>query len=772
MSAYQPSGLARAAYVAASNGLAMGGGPTSAKNPASRGGRDSRYSLAALWSMAAENDIEVDDELTKAQRRLRELKLKISSQSKRNFVLERDVRYLDSRIALLIQNRMAMSEQQQEVASHLEELETGEGYIPDDRRRQLYANLFYLLQSEPRHIAGLARIVSLTEIDTLLQTVMFTIFGNQYEAREEYLLLSMFQNVLSAEFESATDFGSLMRANTPISRMMTTYTRRGPGQTYLKSVLSERLNKMIELKDLDLEINPLKVYEQMIKDIEEATKQPCNLPRGITAEAAAQNSDVQAIIAPRVKTLMDIGSSFLVVIMNSLEQVPYGIRWICKQIRSLTKRKYPEASDSQVCSLIGGFFMLRFVNPAIVTPQAYMIVDGTPQKNPRRTLTLLAKLLQNLANKPSYAKEPYMMSLAPFVEENKPTFNKFLNDLCEVGDFNEALEMEQYIALSKKEIELNITLNEIYSTHGLLMQHMDILCPDEESHLRICLSDLGPAQPTLPRTENKTIQLQLFSRWDQTSHVDSPLAVGADQLTKGDFLYMDTKAIFVQIMRLVPGLAAQRPVSLHKIAEFAATARDATLVRKGLKVRDMLQELEKLGLVDPADGHAFMVEEILKELAHLGDLREKVNIEINSLETVYKTIQDHNDYLRSQLESYKAYLFNVRNQSGISQSKAASKPTAPIRLTHQKLEQDGIIVESNIPENRRANIFFSITSPNPGTYLIALCFKGRDKPILEMDLKLDDLLEKQQMGMQTLDVEYVKLSVPKTLTLLNKSFNK
>jgi Ras GTPase-activating-like protein IQGAP2/3 len=38
------------------------------------------------------------------------LKSKISSQSKKNFVLEKDVRYLDSRIALLIQNRMALEE--------------------------------------------------------------------------------------------------------------------------------------------------------------------------------------------------------------------------------------------------------------------------------------------------------------------------------------------------------------------------------------------------------------------------------------------------------------------------------------------------------------------------------------------------------------------------------------------------------------------------------------------------------------------------------------
>lgn len=44
------------------------------------------------------------------QKTLRDLKAKISSQSKKNFVLEKDVRYLDSRIALLIQNRMALEE--------------------------------------------------------------------------------------------------------------------------------------------------------------------------------------------------------------------------------------------------------------------------------------------------------------------------------------------------------------------------------------------------------------------------------------------------------------------------------------------------------------------------------------------------------------------------------------------------------------------------------------------------------------------------------------
>ena len=51
-----------------------------------------------------------DTNASLAQKYLRELKGKISVQSKKNFVLEKDVRYLDSRIALLIQNRMALEE--------------------------------------------------------------------------------------------------------------------------------------------------------------------------------------------------------------------------------------------------------------------------------------------------------------------------------------------------------------------------------------------------------------------------------------------------------------------------------------------------------------------------------------------------------------------------------------------------------------------------------------------------------------------------------------
>ncbi|MCJ1421488.1 glyceraldehyde-3-phosphate dehydrogenase 1 [Xylographa parallela] len=732
-----------------------------------------RLSYTALYlSMSQKDkDLEIEDDLARAQKILRDLKTKISSQSKKNFVLEKDVRYLDSRIALLIQNRMAL-EEQNEVANHLEDAsDLQEGFFPNDEKTQKYGNLLFLLQSEPRHIAHLCRLVTMAEIDSLLQTVMFTIYGNQYESREEHLLLTMFQSVLTYQFDNTIEYSSLLRANTPVSRMMTTYTRRGPGQTYLKEVLRDKINSLIELKDVDLEINPLKVYERMVVKIEEDTGEiPEYLPKGVTAEEAAENAQVQAIIEPRLKMLTEIATSFLETIINGLQETPYGIRWICKQIRSLSRRKYPDAQDQTICTLIGGFFFLRFINPAIVTPRSYMLIDGTPADHPRRTLTLVAKMLQNLANKPLYAKEPYMAKLQPFIHQNKERVNKFMLDLCEVQDFYESLEMDNYVALSKKDLELSITLNEVYATHALLEKHSQALAKDEHSHLKLLLQELGPAPAQLPRKENRAINLPLFSKWETA--IDDLTA--ALDITEEEIYFMEAKATFVQIMRSLPQHSAviKRPLRLDRVAEAAATLKnDGVMVRKGIRCMELLSQLQELGVIDKSDGFSLLRDEVEQELVHLGSLKDKVIEETKKLEEVFRTIRDHNSYLVGQLETYKSYLHNVRSQSEGKQRKQQKQQVlGPYKFTHQQLEKEGVIQKSNVPDNRRANIYFNFTSPLPGTFVISLHYKGRNRGLLELDLKLDDLLEMQKDNQEDLDLEYVQFNVPKVLALLNKRF--
>ena len=533
--------------------------------------------------------------------------------------------------------------------------------------------------------------------------------------------------------------------------MMTTYTRRGPGQSYLKVVLAERINSLIELKDLDLEINPLKVYEKMVAEIEESQGSlPPNLPKGVTAEQAAENETVQQIIAPRLTMLMEIANSFLTTIIEGLEETPYGIRWICKQIRSLSKRKYPDAQDQTICTLIGGFFFLRFINPAIVTPRSYMLIDATPAENPKRTLTYIAKMLQNLANKPSYAKEPYMVKLQPFIHQNKERINKFMLDLCEVQDFYESLEMDNYVALSKRDLELSITLNEVYATHALLDRHAAELvsvrkevdtdfrfdygqAKDESSHLSVLLQELGPAPAQLPRKENRAINLPLFSKWE------TPLddLTAALDITQEEIFFMEAKSTFVMILRSLPPNTSvtRRPLRLDKVAEAAATTKnDSVMVKKGIRSMELLSQLQELGVIDKEDGFALLRDEVEQELVHLGSMKDKVVEETRKLEEVFRTIRDHNAYLVGQLETYKSYLHNVRSQSeGKTRKQLKHQILGPYKFTHQQLEKEGVIQKSNVPENRRANIYFNFTSPLPGTFVISLHYKGR--PFIALALR-------------------------------------
>ena len=232
--------------------------------------------------------------------------------------------------------------------------------------------------------------------------------------------------------------------------------------------------------------------------------------------------------------------------------------------------------------------------------------------------------------------------------------------------------------------------------------------------MRILTDELGVAPTQVPRKENRAIELPLYSRWETPiQDIQSALM---DSVSSSDMLYMEAKSIFVQLIRSLPNAVLDAPYDLAAIAERAATTKDAVLVRKGIKVKEMLRELEELKVIDKSDGFKLMQEEVAQELVHLGNLREKVLAETKSLEAVYKTICDHNNYMRSQLEQYKAYLQNVRltatkdkgSTTGVGVVTVGGKGKKPVKTTvlgpyrfsHAQLEKEGIIVESNVPDNR------------------------------------------------------------------------
>lgn len=307
------------------------------------------------------------------------------------------------------------------------------------------------------------------------------------------------------------------------------------------------------------------------------------------------------------------------------------------------------------------------------------------------------------------------------------------------------------------------------------------------------MQELGAAPAQVPRKENRVIRLPLFSKWETA--IDDLTA--ALDITQEEVYFMEAKAIFVQIMRSMPShpSIARRPLRLERVADAAATSRnDGVMVRKGIRAMELLSQLQELGVIDAADQFLLLREEVEQELVHLGSMKEKVVDETKKLDEVFRTIRDHNSYLVGQLETYKSYLHNVRSQSEGKQRKQQKQQIlGPYKFTHQQLEKEGVIQKSHVPVNRRANIYFNFTSPLPGTFVISLHYKGeplawrpsglprlfqstdasvvgRNRGLLELDLKLDDLLEMQKDNQEDLDLEYVQFNVPKVLALLNKRF--
>lgn len=86
------------------------------------------------------------------------------------------------------------------------------------------------------------------------------------------------------------------------------FFRRGPGQAYLKHALTPELMHIMDAKDLNLEINPLKVYEAYVNEYESKNGKACPLPKKVTPEEAAKEPVIQEIIKPRTIFLLSYGN--------------------------------------------------------------------------------------------------------------------------------------------------------------------------------------------------------------------------------------------------------------------------------------------------------------------------------------------------------------------------------------------------------------------------------------------------------------------------------
>lgn len=130
----------------------------------------------------------------------------------------------------------------------------------------------------------------------------------------------------------------------------------------------------------------------------------------------------------------------------------------------------------------------------------------------------------------------------------------------------------------------------------------------------------------------------------------------------------------------------------HLPVEFSKDGRSSNSYSQS-KVKKMLRQPEAQKFADRSDSWRLTQEEAAQELTRLCNVREKILAEIRSLEAVYKTVCDRNDYVRGQLRAAYATV------DGKDES-AEPQALGPYRFPYARLETWGILVESNIPEVR------------------------------------------------------------------------
>ena len=80
----------------------------------------------------------------------------------------------------------------------------------------------------------------------------------------------------------------------------------------------------------------------------------------------------------------------------------YGMRYMAKVLQDALRNKFPDAPEKDVLKIVGNLIYYRYINSAIVAPDAFDIIDVTAHKgltnDQRRNLGSVAKILQFAAS--------------------------------------------------------------------------------------------------------------------------------------------------------------------------------------------------------------------------------------------------------------------------------------------------------------------------------------------------------------------------------------
>ncbi|KAJ1801635.1 iqgap- protein [Coemansia sp. RSA 2399] len=479
-----------------------------------------------------DTDQDLEEELE-----LERLRQKAVRQIRENQQTGRVLDHLDIKIALLVRNRISLEEVLRQTKRHFRFLDevrrplapsgnsnstinvgilrgaypsmadsAGSLYslrnMDKESRRRLegYQNLFYLLQTQPLYLARLLFLLNQNgsksmrpaqtasgepaggediSISKLIETIVLTLFGFAQNAREEYLLLKLFCAAIQIELSAIYTLSEFLRGNPIFIKLAVHYNRGAKERKYLRDLLQPTIKKVIEDPDLDLESDPLAIYRTLIREEESRTGEKSRRPYDISREDALNDMETRTTFIRHLRQLRVLADEFIAAIQGSLGQMPYGMRYIARELRRALTAKFPDEPESQVMKIVGHLVYYRYINPAIVAPESFDVIETTISPLQRKNLAEIAKMLNQVSVGKHFNEDNmFLQPLNNYVGYTSAKFLSYSFEVTEVVDpevFFQVDEFTDLATLNKPTVLMSV--GEIQAIHQALEANLDSIAP-------------------------------------------------------------------------------------------------------------------------------------------------------------------------------------------------------------------------------------------------------------------------------------------------------
>ncbi|XP_034466627.1 ras GTPase-activating-like protein IQGAP3 [Hippoglossus hippoglossus] len=754
-----------------------------------------------------------------------------------NRQLEADLDLMDLKIGLLVRNRATL----QEVVSHCKKLtrknkeqlsdmmdvERSKGLkaLSRERRERLeaYQHLFYLLQTQPLYLAQLIFLMPHTRSTSFMEMLVFSLFNYGSDHREAYLLLQLFTEALRYEISLKVDQPQdVVTGNPTVIKMLVNFYRRAHGQNVLREALCPALQDVLQDRTLSIRTDPVDVYKTWINQTESQTGLKSTLPYDVSPEDALSHPEVQRRIDVSIINLKNLTDRVLNAITCNLHKLPYGLRYTAKVLRDALKTKFPDASDDELYKIVGNLVYYRYMNPAIVAPDGFDVVDRSAgsslQPEQRHVLGSIARMLQHAAaNKRFHGDGHHVRALNQYISQTHTRFRKFLLSVCDVPEPEERFSVDEFselLVVSRPVIYISVS--ELLNTHKLLLEHQDVLCADSSDPLRLLLQDLGPVPPLQELTGESSLTpsdpesaLTHSCKTEVSLTLTNKFDIFNDSDDKPDArgLLLSTKQLIIDVIRTQPGDTlsdilrrspshdqevchdwlmqrrarqdARTPEKMKRNQSLVANG-NLSLEEKKRKILRSLRRLEGLGVLTSPQTENQILQMIAKDIRQQRLRRQRRGAELLKLRHTLSSLEVKSSFQTEQVDYYRHYITSCldnlttskSNKKKTAESTGKKKPPA-LSYSATRLQEKGVLLEiEDLPPTQFKNVVFDIVAgPERGSFRVKTRFLGVEME--EFLLKYQDLLQLQYEGVAVMKMfDKAKINVNLLIFLLNKKFFK